>query len=179
MTGPTGNTGPTGSTGSNSTVTGPTGYSGPTGAFGGPTGWTGPTGYSGPTGAFGGPTGWTGNTGPTGNTGATGNASNITGPTGSTGGVVLSSAQASTKGFIQFVDGTIINYGVVNIAGGGNTPTVFAKAFTTAVVGWSTDITNGVTGISPPFTSVLSTGGATLNNPNAAAYNIAYTAIGY
>ena len=207
VTGPTGatgivgSTGPTGATGSpgtatNTGATGPTGFTGNTGPSGGPTGQTGHTGPTGQAASQGatGNTGNTGNIGPTGNTGSIGatgptganstvtgptGSGSFTGPTGSTGSGVLISAQASTKGFIQFADGTIINYGVVNIAGGGNTPTVFAKAFTTAVVGWSTDITNGVTGISPPFTSVLSTGGATLNNPNAAAYNIAYTAIGY
>lgn len=170
----TGATGPSpGSTG----ASGPTGPSGPSG----PVGYTGYTGVTGPAGPLTGPTGPIGLTGPPGNslTGPTGAASTQTGPTGPTGSGVVSSAQASTKGYIEFVDGTIMNYGTVNIGPNANVATTFAQAFGTAVVGWSVDITNGVTGVGAPFTSALSVTGATINNPNAQSYNCSYIAFGY
>ena len=168
------------------------GFTGPTGASPGSTGPTGNTGPSGPTGAVGtGPTGaqgFTGNTGKTGVTGPTGftgplgssvtGSTGNTGPTGTTGASITASDQQSTKGYIQFTDGTIINYGQVGVSGATAAALTFDKTFPNHCISIDMQPLNGPTGNASPGVS-MSVSGATVFNPAAVGVTFGYIAMGF
>lgn len=201
--GPTGNTGNTGFTGPSGPTgvagaatntgatgnTGPTGNSGPTGVPGsavntGATGNTGPAG-GGPTGPSSTVTGPTGNTGATGKTGFTGPpGSSVTGPTGATGVTgntgsaanVLSNQQAGALSYIEFSDGTIINYGNLGVSGATSVGQRWGMTFSNRVSTVQTQVLNGPTGT---IGVKMDAEGATFSNNSAVGVTLGFIAIGY